>query len=85
MTVTANYLGQVYDGDKPFDESYSQKPVPFALSQVVQGWTYGLSGLKVGTRVLLQIPPDLGYGGQEQENIPANSTLYFIVDIISAK
>lgn len=85
MTVTANYLGQVYDGDKPFDESYSKKPVPFALSQVVQGWTYGLSGLKVGSRVLLQIPPDLGYGGQEQANIPANSTLYFIVDIISAK
>lgn len=85
MTVTANYLGQVYDGDKPFDESYSKKPVPFALSEVVQGWTYGLSGLKVGTRVLLQIPPDLGYGAQEQANIPANSTLYFIVDIISAK
>ena len=85
MTVTANYLGQVYDGDKPFDESYSKKPVPFALTGVVQGWTYGLSGLKVGTRVLLQIPPDLGYGAQKKNGIPANSTLYFIVDIISAK
>lgn len=85
MTVTANYLGQVYEGDKPFDESYSKKPVPFALNQVVQGWTYGLSGVKVGSRVLLQIPPELGYGEQEQPNIPAGSTLYFIVDIISAK
>ena len=85
MTVTANYLGQVYKGEKPFDESYSKEPVPFALTGVVQGWTYGLSGLKVGTRVLLQIPPDLGYGAQEKDNIPANSTLYFIVDIVSAK
>jgi len=85
MEVTVNYLGQVYKGEKPFDESYSKKPVPFSLSSVVQGWTYGLSGLKVGSRVLLQIPPGLGYGAEEKENIPANSTLYFIVDIISAK
>jgi peptidylprolyl isomerase len=85
MTVTANYLGQVYGAKKPFDESYSKKPVPFALTQVVQGWTYGLSGVKVGSRVLLQIPPDLGYGATEKPGIPANSTLYFVVDIISAK
>nr|WP_246415950.1 FKBP-type peptidyl-prolyl cis-trans isomerase [Nocardioides luti] len=85
MTVTANYLGQVYGAKKPFDESYSKKPVPFSLAQVVQGWTAGLTGVKVGSRVLLQIPPGLGYGAQEQANIPANSTLYFVVDIISAK
>lgn len=85
MEVTANYLGQVYGADAPFDESYSKEPVPFSLQSVVKGWTYGLSGLKVGARVLLQIPPALGYGEQEQEQIPANSTLYFVVDIISAK
>lgn len=85
MEVTANYLGQVYGADAPFDESYSKEPVPFSLQSVVKGWTYGLSGLKVGARVLLQIPPALGYGEQEQENIPANSTLYFVVDIVSAK
>ena len=85
MTVTANYLGQVYGAKVPFDESYSKKPVPFSLTGVVQGWTLGLSGVKVGSRVLLEIPPALGYGSQSQSNIPANSTLYFVVDIISAK
>jgi peptidylprolyl isomerase len=85
MTVTANYLGQVYDAKRPFDESYSKEPVPFSLQEVVKGWTYGLSGVKVGSRVLLQIPPDLGYGEQDQEKIPANSTLYFVVDIVSAE
>ncbi len=84
-TIKADYLGMVYDGKKPFDESYSKKPAEFALTGVVEGWTYGLSGLKVGSRVLLSIPPDLGYGAQEQAAIPANSTLYFVVDIISAK
>jgi peptidylprolyl isomerase len=85
MTVTADYLGMTYDAKKPFDESYSKDPVPFALTQVVKGWTYGLSGVKVGSRVLLQIPPELGYGAQAQQGIPANSTLYFVVDIRSAK
>jgi peptidylprolyl isomerase len=85
MTVTADYLGQVYKGDKPFDESYSKQPAAFSLSEVVQGWTFGLSDVKVGSRVLLAIPPDLGYGAQEQPNIPADSTLYFVVDIVSAK
>ena len=85
-TVTADYLGMVYDGKKPFDESYSKEPVPFGLQNVVKGWTYGLSGLKVGTRVLLQIPPELGYGDSAQNpDIPAGSTLYFVVDIIDAQ
>jgi peptidylprolyl isomerase len=85
MTVKVNYLGMTYDAKKPFDESYSKEPVEFALTGVVQGWTYGLEGVKVGSRVLLAIPPALGYGAQEQANIPANSTLYFVVDVISAK
>lgn len=85
MTIKADYLGAVYNGKKPFDESYSKgQPIELPLSNFVKGWTYGLSGLEVGSRVLLAIPPELGYGAQGSGNIPANSTLYFVVDIISA-
>lgn len=84
-TIKADYLGMVYAAGKPFDESYSKQPAEFSLQGVVEGWTYGLSGLKVGSRVLLSIPPDLGYGDQSQPSIPAGSTLYFVVDIISAQ
>jgi len=84
-TVTADYLGMVHKGKKPFDESFSAEPAEFSLQEVVPGWTYGLAGLKVGTRVLLSIPPELGYGAQAQEGIPADSTLYFVIDIVSAK
>jgi FKBP-type peptidyl-prolyl isomerase-like protein len=84
MTVKVNYLGMTYGATKPFDESYTKKPVSFGLDSVVKGWTYGLTGVKVGSRVVLQIPPVLGYGGQAQANIPANSTLYFVVDVLSA-
>jgi peptidylprolyl isomerase len=84
MTVKVNYLGTVFGAKKPFDESYTKKPAEFGLSNVVKGWTYGLTGVKVGSRVLLQIPPLLGYGGQAQSAIPANSTLYFVIDVLSA-
>lgn len=84
-TIKADYLGMVYGAKKPFDESFSSEPAEFSLQGVVEGWTYGLSGLTVGSRVLLAIPPALGYGSQDQPNIPADSTLYFVVDIVSAK
>jgi FKBP-type peptidyl-prolyl cis-trans isomerase len=34
-----------------------------------------------GTRQLI-IPPDLGYGDQEQPGIPANSTLWFEIEVM---
>lgn len=85
QTVTVDYLGAVHGAKKPFDESFSKEPASFPLTNVVEGWTYGLEGVKVGSRVLLQIPPRFGYGAQEQEGIPADSTLYFVVDIKSAE
>ena len=69
-TVTADYLGMVYKGKEPFDESFSKEPAEFSLDQVVQGVDLRLAGLKVGTRVLLQIPPALGYGAQAQDGHP---------------
>lgn len=90
MKVTVNYLGMTYKGKEPFDESFSKKPATLSLSGVVKGWANGLSGVKVGSRVLLQIPPALGYGEKAQPGqggkpgIPANSTLYFVVDILKA-
>ena len=85
QTITANYLGAVYGAKKPFDESYSGDPLTSPLSGLVEGWRDGLVGVPVGSRVILQIPPDLGYGSQAQQGIPANSTLYFVLDIVSAQ
>lgn len=84
-TVKADYLGMVYGGGKPFDESFTKKPLERPLSSLVPGWVHGLTGVRVGSRVLLSIPPELGYGDQAQPGIPAGSTLYFVLDILSAK
>jgi len=86
QTLTVNYLGQVYPDGTVFDESYSKKPATFSLDGVIPGWTQGLEGQKVGSRVVLVIPSELGYGAAGQgEDIPPNADLIFVVDIQKAE
>ncbi|HEU4540575.1 MAG TPA: FKBP-type peptidyl-prolyl cis-trans isomerase [Jiangellaceae bacterium] len=69
-----------------FDNSYDRgEPVGFnvGVGQLIPGWDEGLVGQQVGSRVLLSIPPDKGYGGQEGHDL-AEDTLVFVVDIIDA-
>ncbi len=88
QTIMVNYLGQVYGGDKPFDASYPKKAYQtgIGVGAVVKGWDDGLVGQTVGSRVLLAIPPKLGYGeaGSEDAGISGTDTLYFVVDILAA-
>ncbi len=82
-----NYLGQLAKGKKPFDESFSKGAFTAVLggaeASVVKGWSQALVGQTVGSRVILEIPPSLGYGNKAQgTDIPANSTLYFVVDLL---
>ena len=88
QTLTVDYLGQVYDADKPFDESYSKEPAefPIGVGQVIAGWDERLVGRTVGSRVILEIPPAKGYGeqGNEQAGIKGTDTLFFVVDILAA-
>ncbi len=86
QSIAVDYLGQVYGGKEPFDESYSAAPTsfPIGVGQVVKGWDQALVGQTVGSRVVLAIPPALGYGkgGNEQAGIKGTDTLYFVVDIL---
>ena len=85
-TVTVNYLGATYQAKSPFDESYTKTPLTSALSGLIQGWSIGLTGVKVGSRVLLQIPPGYGYGAEGSgSSIPGNATLWFLIDVVSVK
>jgi peptidylprolyl isomerase len=85
-TVTVNYLGETYKAKTPFDESYTKTPLTSALSGLIPGWGIGLDGVKVGSRVLLQIPPAYGYGaGGSGSTIPGNATLWFVIDVLKVK
>jgi len=54
--------------------------------QVITGWDKALVGQKVGSRVLVVVPPSEGYGkdGNQQAGIKGTDTLVFVVDILAA-
>ncbi|HET8959986.1 MAG TPA: FKBP-type peptidyl-prolyl cis-trans isomerase [Nocardioides sp.] len=88
QTIVVNYLGQVFGGKQPFDESFSGDPTSFQIGvgAVVPGWDKTLVGTNVGSRVVLAIPPEDGYGkqGNPQAGIKGDDTLYFVVDVLAA-
>jgi peptidylprolyl isomerase len=84
QTVTVHYRGILKNG-KPFDSSYDRnRPFEFRLGvgQVIKGWDEGFSGMGIGGKRLLVIPPELGYGSRQVGSIPENSTLIFEVELL---
>lgn len=81
--AVVNYTGWLLNG-KQFDSSWDRGQVFDAvLGNMIKGWQEGLVGQTVGSQVLLVVPPDLGYGDKDNGEIPANSTLVFVVDILA--
>ncbi len=82
--VSVHYTGRLANGLK-FDSSKDRgKPFSFkfGMGQVIRGWDEGIGLLGVGDKALLVIPPDLGYGAKAAGPIPANSTLFFEVELV---
>ncbi|GAA3135108.1 FKBP-type peptidyl-prolyl cis-trans isomerase [Streptomyces rameus] len=90
QTVLCQFQGLVWDGGKTFERTYgSGRLSQFSLQQMqqaVKGLAQGLTGKKVGSRVLIVIPPELGYGDSPPSGgaVKKGSTLVFTVDILAA-
>jgi peptidylprolyl isomerase len=86
QTISVHYLGVTYKDGKKFDSSWDRgQPAEFAIGvgQVIPGWDEGLVGVKVGSRVQLDIPADKAYG--EKPASGPGGDLRFVVDILAAK
>ena len=59
-------------------------PSPPGRGQVIPGFDKTLVGKRIGSRVLLSIPPADGYGpsGNSQAGISGTDTLVFVVDLL---
>lgn len=83
--VVADYVGQVWGNDEPFDSSFvNGSPLQIPLSQLVTGWGYTLSGHHVGGKYIISLPADYGYGptgGNDSAGIGADDTIAFYVEI----
>ena len=85
--ITAHYTGALVKNGVIFQSSLDfGDPVTFGLNQVIQGWTVGVPGMKVGGTRRLIIPAEMAYGASSPaKNIPANSDLVFDIDLVAIK
>jgi FKBP-type peptidyl-prolyl cis-trans isomerase len=87
--VRVHYTGWLTTGKK-FDSSVDAgKPLDFTIGngEVIKGWEEGVTGMRVGGKRQLRIPPDLAYGadGTPGGPIPANATLIFDVQLLGVQ
>jgi peptidylprolyl isomerase len=88
-TVVVHYVGVAHSTGEEFDASYNRgEPlsVRLGVGQVIAGWDQGVTGMKVGGRRKLVIPPHLGYGDRGAGGvIKPGETLIFVVDLLDVR
>ncbi|MFO7587029.1 MAG: FKBP-type peptidyl-prolyl cis-trans isomerase [Gemmatimonadota bacterium] len=83
-----HYTGWLPTGEE-FDSSRGRgEPFSFQLGrgQVIRGWEEGVTGLPIGGKRLLVVPPALAYGARGIPGvIPPNAWLVFEVELLDIK
>jgi FKBP-type peptidyl-prolyl cis-trans isomerase len=93
-TVLAQYVAVIWRTKKVFNQTWpssSAAGTPFSFTlggdSVIPGFIKGLTGVPVGSRVMIVIPPAEGYGkaGQSSAGIKGTDTLVFVVDVLAGR
>ncbi|RZI86892.1 MAG: FKBP-type peptidyl-prolyl cis-trans isomerase, partial [Microbacterium sp.] len=84
--VLMQYSGVRWSNGEVFDQTWGKSPYTDATTKFVPGFQKALEGHKVGSQVLVVIPPVDGYGeGEINETDLKGETLVFVVDILGAQ
>jgi FKBP-type peptidyl-prolyl cis-trans isomerase FkpA len=81
--IAIHYKGMLTDGNV-FDQT-TTNPAVFQLGELITAWKIGIPQIKAGGRIILYVPPTLGYGNRATGSIPANSILIFEVDLLQVQ
>jgi FKBP-type peptidyl-prolyl cis-trans isomerase FkpA len=82
--VSFNYVGRFLNGEI-FDGQFKSKAITFEVTKLIEGWKEAMLYLKKGGKAKLIVPPYLGYGDYDLEEIPKNSILLFDISILDVK
>jgi peptidylprolyl isomerase len=90
QSILCQFKGVVWNTGKEFESTYTQGRLSqFSVKEmesVVKGLAQGVTGKKVGSRVMIVAPADLAYGDTPPTGgaIKKGDTLVFSVDILAA-
>ena len=86
--ISVNYVGKFVDG-KIFDATSQHGGQPFEFTVgagVIEGWSVGVLGMRVGEKRTLTIPADWGYGEKGVPGVIApNTALIFDIELVAFK
>lgn len=83
--VTLNYQCYFSNGqmlDNTFDTNC---PMVNRLDWMIKGFREGVKQMKPGETALIKIEPSMAYGDKVSGNVPANSTLIYLIKLISVE
>ncbi|MEJ1088822.1 FKBP-type peptidyl-prolyl cis-trans isomerase [Microbacterium sp. Mu-80] len=85
-TTLLHYYGVDWETGESFDSSWSKgAPIAIPGNTYVPGFVQALAGQKVGSQVLVVIPPALGYGEDPEAHDLGGKTLVFVIDILATQ
>jgi peptidylprolyl isomerase len=81
-TIMARYVGYSWKTGKLIDDGFDT-PTSGKVTDLIPGWQTGLLGKKVGSRVLLVLPPADGFpNGSNNPPVEAGDTVVYVIDIL---
>jgi FKBP-type peptidyl-prolyl cis-trans isomerase len=94
--AVVNYTGWLYSTtavdnkgtrfDSSLDPGRQPLPIQSLGSGLIQGFSRGVQGMRVGGLRRVVIPPDLGYGAAgSPPTIPGNATLLFEIELLAVQ
>jgi peptidylprolyl isomerase len=80
--VKVHYHGRLVDGTT-FDSSQGRQPLEFEVGSgmVIKGFDEGVTGMAVGDKKTISIPPDEAYGPRQEEMVIEFPIINFPPDI----
>lgn len=83
--ITLDYQGTSWETKTVFDQSFGKEPITNAVTGFVPGFSAALVGQKVGSTILVVIPPEYAYGTDPEAHALGGQTLVFLIDIVATE
>lgn len=80
-TIQVKYRSWDWETGKLVEDAWQPQQGP--LNTLIEGWKQGLVGQPTGSRVMLVVPPELGYpDGDTDMGLEPGQTLVYVIDLL---